>query len=218
MDNLSAFSIIGIITGIIGTTTGLTALIWNIINFLKFDLEIYSHYFSVSYKNKASKMVYLILKKDISNYSDNALIFEGFLKLLLRNTGQKFRNHYIHYIIIELKGELKKLVTGISATQDQYIDLWIKKENRKQPLIEGLPLEIEVYSDAMFLKRNWKKIIENPEQIEDKINSLIEKKQYKIEIYLTTYKKPIIYEKGKDNFFYRENIIRKIKNWFNIVF
>ena len=196
MNNIPSTSLIDIIgkaAAFIGAITGSIALIWNIINHLKFKLEIYSHYLSVSYSERASQSMLKISNRnvDLSNYSDNAIILNGWFKLLLRKEGKSYRNHCVTLFVIELQGELKKLLNDIIVDSGSDIILFCNEENEYPKPPEGLPLEIKVHSNPIFLTKDWKNHIDNPAQIKEKISELIDRKYYKINIQLTTYKYPI---------------------------
>ncbi len=108
----NAIDIIALIAGIIGTLTGIAALIWNFINHLKFILDIYSCSLSARYKEKASKIVIKLEEKlsgkDLRNYSDNAIVFNGQFRLLLRSEALTYRNHRVSSVILMSKKKLKK--------------------------------------------------------------------------------------------------------------
>jgi hypothetical protein len=190
------------ITAIIGAITGCAALIWNIITYSGFDLEICTHFLSVEYKEKINRTLLTLSmeNKDISNYSDNAIFLKGWFKLLLRKEGQRYRNHHINIFTIDLEGEIKEFLANITADFNLHIPLFCNEEIKDLKLFEGLPLKINVHSNPLLLKKDWKGYINlDLDQFNDKLDELIAKEEYKINVGLTTYKYPFTYEK-KDNF------------------
>ena len=211
----NAIDIIALIAGIIGTLTGIAALIWNFINHLKFILDIYSCSLSARYKEKASKIVIKLEEKlsgkDLSNYSDNAIVFNGQFRLLLRREALTYRNHRISLITVESRRKLKKILKNILADKTLSITLFCENKHDYPELSAGLPVEINAHSNPEFLKKDWRDHADNPDQIEEKLNTLLmDKKNYKINIQLTTYKYPLCYVKGSGNYFRREFFIKKI--------
>jgi len=118
--------IIKTIAAFLGAIAGSTALIWNIVEHLKFELEIYSHYLSIAYSKRASKSGLKILKKyiNLSIYSDTAIILNGWFKLLLRKEGKRYKNHCVILFDIELQEELKKLSKKIMVNSSSNITLF----------------------------------------------------------------------------------------------
>ena len=172
----NTIEIIGLIAGIIGTLTGTSALIWNITNSLRFCLEIYHHNLSCYYEKRASHFAEKIKGVDLSNYSENAIEIKGWIKLLLRRNGLLYKNHHVDGFFIELKGELKDLLTKISATPIPLdLSLFCKDDVKDLKLPEGLPIEVVVKSNPIHLKKDWKTIVNNSAKIEEKVNELMEK-------------------------------------------
>ncbi len=211
----NTIEIFALIAGIIGTLTGIAALIWNLINHLKFILDIYSCNLSARYKEKTSKFALILQNKlnckDFSNYSDNAIVFNGQFRLLLRREAPTYRNHRISLVTVESRRKLKNILKNILADKTLSITLFCEGKHDYPELSAGLPIEIDTHSNPEFLKKDWRDHVDSPDQIEEKLCTLLmDKKNYKINIHLTTYKYPLCYVKGSGNYFRREFFIKKI--------
>ncbi len=194
------------ITAIVGAITGCASLIWNMTTYLGFDLELYSHYLSFGFKKKNMEHLLILTgqSKDVSNYSDDVIMFNGWFKFLLRKEGQRFKNHHVSLLGIELDEEIRKLLSNILAEPFSDITLFPNKEAKDLKLFEGTFLEVEVHSNHLFLKKDWKRCMNlQLNELAETINELIKKENYKVNVHLTTYKYPLIYKK-KDNCFQRE--------------
>ena len=113
---------------------------------------------------------------------------------------------------------MKDLLTKISATPIPLdLSLFCKDDVKDLKLPEGLPIEVVVKSNPIHLKKDLKTIVNNSAKIEEKVNELMEKKEYKISVCLTTYKYPLTYERGKDDFFYREKFRKRIIKFLKIL-
>ena len=69
--------------------------------------------------------------------------------------------------------------------------------------------EVEVYSNPLFLKKDWKSLTNlRLDELTKKLNDFIEKGENKIYVQLTTYKFPLAYEK-KGDWFHREYLWKR---------
>ena len=129
---------------------------------------------------------------------------------MLRKEGQRFKNHHVDLFGIELDEGTKKFLGQILSDASSNLTLFPDKEPKATKLIEGYPIEIEAHSNSLFLKKDWQNCV-NVELsvLEETLKSLIEKEQYKVNIHLTTYKYPVVYE-NEDGFFRRECLRKKV--------
>jgi len=201
------------ITAVIGAITGCVSLIWNIIIYSHFDLEIYHHYLSFKHIKKpleGSFSAYIRKLQNSSHYSDDAIVIQGWFKFVLRKEGQRVKNHHLDLLTIDLDEELRVFLSTIVAEPLSHTALFLNKETKDLKLYEGCPMEIEVHSNSLFLKKDWASRINlSVDELEEKLNELIEKGEYKINVQLTTYKYPLTYEK-RNNYFQRENLRRRL--------
>lgn len=206
--------IVTTVAAFLGAITGSIAFIWKILEHFKFELEVYSHFLSADYIEKASKALFKITREDvdISKYSDNAIVFNGWFKLLLRMEGKRYRNHHIDSFTLEPKKKLKKLLKQIAAESSSNIAMFCNAKDDTPELSPGLHKEIEAHSNKIFLKAGWENKVDNPDQTMEKINELIGEKHYSINIQLTTYKYPFTYVKDKNHFFRQERFIIRFMN------
>ena len=200
------------ITAVVGAITGCASLLWNILTYKGFDLEIYSSYLSFEHNDSILRkeiLKYTGATKNTDKYSDDAMILRGWFKLLLRKEGQRFKNHRVNSLGIELGEELRDTFANILAEPSSYISLFPSGETAKLRLFEGAFTEVEVYSNPLFLKKDWKSLTNlRLDELTKKLNDFIEKGENKIYVQLTTYKFPLAYEK-KGDWFHREYLWKR---------
>lgn len=206
------------ITAVIGAITGCVSLLWNILTYVGFDLEIYDYDLSFEHYDTQGNMLlkYAGMTKDTDSikHSDDAIVVRGCFRFLLRKEGQRFKNHHVSSLSIELDEDLRYTLSNILSDPPSYIALVPSGETPKGRLFEGAITEIKVHSIPIpfFLKREWK--CSTNMQLDDvikKLNDLLSKGKNKTYVVLTTYKYPLAYEKRGDRF-YRENLWKRTVN------
>ena len=207
---------ITLITAVVGAITGCASLIWNIFTYVGFNLEIYT--LSISFEKKEDPWIYKqFLKftepeKDISKYSNDVIVIRGLFRILLRREGQRFKNHHVNSLGIQLNKELRETLSPILAEPPLYIVLFPSGETKDLRLFEGVPSEVKVHSNPLFLKKDWESLTNmRLDEVTKKLDDFIKKGQYKLDIQLTTYKYPLIYEK-KGDWFHREYLWKRAVN------
>jgi hypothetical protein len=203
------------ITAVVGAITGCASLLWNILTYIGFNLEIYSSYLSFEHDDAIFRkeiLKYTGATKNTDKYSDDAMILRGWFKLLLRKEGQRFKNHHVDSLSIELGEELRDTLANILAEPPSYIPLFPSGETKELRLFEGAPIEVKVHSNSLFLKKDWKNLTNlRLDELTKKLNDFIEKDENKIYVQLTTYKFPLAYEK-KGDWFHREYLWKRTVN------
>jgi hypothetical protein len=206
------------ITAVVGAITGYVSLIWNILTYVGFDLEIYDSDLSFEhYDNQGKELLkYAGMTKDTDTikHSDDAIVLRGWFKFILRKEGQRFKNHHVSSLSIELDEELRYTLSNILADPPSYIALVPSGKDEVRKLFEGAPTEIKVHSipTPFFLKKDWKSLTNmRVDELTEKLNDLLKKGENKTYVLLTTYKYPLAYEKKGDRF-YRENLWKRTVN------
>ncbi len=196
------------ITATIGAITGCASLIWNITTHLGFDLEFYSHFLSFDYNKNAIKSPSIFLEKnqDVSKYADDALVLRGWFKFLLRKEGKRFKNHHVNLLSIGFEEEPRNFLEKILVDPASHIVLFPDQETKDLKLFEGSFLEVNVHSNSLWLKKDWKDRIDlQKNDLKETLYELIKKEKYKVNVNLTTYKYPLVFEK-KGAFFQHEHL------------
>ena len=200
------------IAAIVGATTGCVSLIWNILTHVGFDLEIYSFHLSFERDAGTSKEILKYTGRDITKYSDDAVILRGWFKFLLRKEGQRFKNHHVDSLSIVICKELKETLSSILAEQPSWLPLFAAGGNDELRLLEGAPTEVRVHSNPLYLRKDSKSLTNLEfDELLKKLNNLITKEEEKIYVTLTTYKYPLAFEK-KGDWFHREHLWKRTVN------
>lgn len=204
------------VTAVVGAITGCASLLWNINTYVGFDLEIYSHH--LSFEREADPWKWKEIQKlteankDISKYSDDVIVLRGWFKFLLRKEGKRFNNHHVDSMSLELDNGLRNTLVNILAEPPLFIVLFPYGETKDLRLCEGAPSEVEVHSNPLFLKREWKSFTNlRPDELTKKLNECLEKGKYKINVQLTTYRYPLTYKKEGD-WCHREHLWERAVN------
>lgn len=205
------------ITAVVGAITGCASLIWNILTYMGFDLEIYDS--SLSFEDDSKKPIpwkeflkYTGSTNDTSKYSDDVMVLRGWFKFLLRKEGQRFKNHHVDSLSIVLNQEVRDTLSNILAEPPSYIPLFPHGETKELRLFEGTPTDVKVFSNPLFLRKDWITLTNlRLDDLIKKLNDLMEKGGNKTYVTLTTYKYPLAYEKRGD-WFHRECLWKRAVN------